>query len=74
MDLSLEIEPGGRLVARVRDGAQDALVTAAGAQPAAAALADALEPASPDGDGECFRPEPTGQRIDDERRKTDLRS
>lgn len=61
MDLTLEIEAGGRLVGRLREGPADTVVTAGQARAAAAALAGALEEASAEGYGECFWLEPTGQ-------------
>jgi len=61
MDVSLSTERSDRLIATLRDGQQEAVVTASSGPAAGAELLAALEQARDDDYGECFWLEQTGQ-------------
>lgn len=72
MNITLERRDPTRLVATLREGAEQAEVTAWNPPQAASALFSALDAAEAEGYGECFWPEPTGHfwwmlRRDDRR-------
>jgi hypothetical protein len=61
MDVSLAAERPDRLIATLRDGRQEAVVTASYGRTAGSELLDALAHADRDGYGECFWHEQAGQ-------------
>ena len=61
MDISLATEHPGRLIATLREGQDEAMVTAAHRTAAATSLIDALEAAREDGYAECYWHEQNGQ-------------